>query len=320
MARAVGLPAPLNRFDLNLLYALDALLAERSVTRAASRVGITQGAMSHALARLRTLTGDELLVRKAGQMVPTPRGAALVVPVRRILDDSARAFSLREPFDPTNAQVRIAVASSDYVGFVLLPRVLARLRALAPAMEVRISSPADDIRASLSSGAVDLAITSLRASDEGPGLFVQKLFDECLSCVVRRGHPLEGRELTIEQFADASHALVAPHGNERCLVDDALAELGLHRHIAITMPHFLLTPHLLASGDLVALLPERIAEAVADSGGLTMLAMPPPLRSLTFVVSAIWHERTHDDPTLGWVRSIFVQEGTTLGRQLVADG
>jgi DNA-binding transcriptional LysR family regulator len=302
----------LGSVDLNLLVVLDALLVERNVTRAAARVGITQSAASHALARLRSLTGDELLVRGKDGMVPTPRGEGLAAPVRKALDEIARALAPPGAFDPATAKGRVVLGTSDYGELVLLPRVYARLAREAPRIDLRVLTLPADMAAPLASGAVDLAIAPLRPEDERPGIYGKKLFEERFVCVVRNGHPLATKKLTIARFAAAPHALIAPRGTDGGFVDDALARLGLKRRVAIAVPHFLVAPHLVASSDLILTLAERVARVLAAPLGLTVLAPPSELALERFTMSAVWHERTHGDPTQRWVRDLLVAEAAAI--------
>jgi DNA-binding transcriptional LysR family regulator len=297
--------------DLNLIVALDALIEERSVTRAADRVGITQSAMSHALARLRTLTGDALLVRGSGAMVATARAEALAPPIRRALDEVARALRSPGPFDPKTARQKVRIYTSDYGEVVLLPGVVRRLQRDAPGIDLRLGAHVDDHVGVLGSGAVDLVIAPVRPRDEAPGIFSKKLFDETFVCVVRKGHPLAAKKLTLARFAAASHALIAPRGKEGSFVDDALAKLGLSRRVAVTVPHFLVAPHVVADSDLVLTLAARVAALFANPLGLAVLRLPPELGLEGFTMSALWHERTQIDPAQRWVREVFFEVAKT---------
>jgi DNA-binding transcriptional LysR family regulator len=302
----------LGSVDLNLIVALDALLAERSVTRAAARVGITQSAMSHALARLRSLTGDELLARGRDGMVPTLRAEALAAPVRRGLDEIARALAPPEAFDPATAKRRIVVGTTDYGELVLLPRVVARLAKEAPGIDLRVLTLPRELSETLMTGTVDLAITPLRPADERPDIYGRRLFDDRFVCVVRKHHPLVGKKLTLARFAAASHALIAPRGTEGGVVDDALARLGLRRRVAVAVPHFLIAPHLVANTDLILTLAGRVADVLARPLGLSVLTPPPELRLEGFTMSAVWHERTHDDAAQRWLRGIVEAEASVI--------
>ncbi len=295
--------------DLNLLVSLDALLEERSVTRAAERVGVTQSAMSHALARLRVVTGDPLLVRGSGKMVATPRAEELGPPIRRALDDLARALRAPAAFDPKTARQRIRIGTSDYNELVLLPGVVARLAREAPGIELRVVPYVESAADLLGTGALDLVIAPLRPQDETPGVFARKFLDETFVCVVRRGHPLAKKKLTLARYAAAAHALISPRGKEGSFADDALAALGLSRRVAVTVPHFLVAPHLVASSDLLLTLAARVAEVLAGPLGLVVLQLPAELRMPGFSMAAIWHERTQSDPAQRWVRELIVDVG-----------
>ena len=158
----------LGSVDLNLLVVLDALLVERNVTRAAARVGITQSAASHALARLRTLTDDELLVRGREGMVPTARAEALTGPVRRALDEIARALAPARPFDPKTATGKVRIGTSDYAELVLLPRLVQRLAVEAPGIDLRATMLGDDPRSSARASSTSRSRRSARATS-APG-------------------------------------------------------------------------------------------------------------------------------------------------------
>jgi DNA-binding transcriptional LysR family regulator len=296
----------LGALDLNLLVALDALVRERNVTRAAERVGITQSAMSHALARLRTLTSDPLLVRSSAGMVLTARAEALGPPIRRALEDVSRALAPPLPFDPKTARGRVVIGTSDYGELVLLPRLVARLQREAPGIDLRVRAY-EDGAAQLASGAIDVGVAPVRPRDEAPGIFAKRLFDETFVCVVRKGHPLAQKKMTATRFADARHALIAPRETEGGFVDDALAKLGLSRRVAVAVPHFLIAPHLVAASDLVLTLASRVAHVLAKPVGLAVLQPPRELGLEGFTMSALWHERTQNDPAQRWARNLIFE-------------
>jgi DNA-binding transcriptional LysR family regulator len=232
--------------------------------------------------------------------------------VRRGLDELARALSPPEAFDPSTAQRRVVLATSDYGELVLLPRVVARLAKEAPGIDLRVVTVPQHMTDPLVSGAVDLVIAPLLADDERPGIYGKRLFDERFVCVVRRKHPLAGRKLTLARFAAASHALIAPRGTEGGFVDDALAGVGLRRRVAVAVPHFLIAPHLVAASDLLLTLAARVADVLAQPLGLVVLAPPPELRLEGFTMSAVWHQRTHDDPAQRWLRGVVEAEASAI--------
>jgi DNA-binding transcriptional LysR family regulator len=292
----------LSSLDLNLIVALDALLTERNVTRAAKRIGLTQSAMSHALARLRALTGDALLVRSKSGMIPTARAEALAPPIRRALSEVAGALAPPPAFDPTTARDKMVIGTTDYGELVILPKLMRLLAKEAPGIDLRIRTLPEGIAQPLTEGAFDLAIAPLRTPDEGPSIYAKRLFDERFVCVVRKGHPLDGKRLTIARYAAASHALISPREQEGGFVDDALTKLGLKRRVALMVPHFLIAPHAVATSDLVLTLAARVADALAKPLGLSVLTPPAELGLRGFTMSAIWHERTHASPAWRWMR------------------
>jgi DNA-binding transcriptional LysR family regulator len=292
----------LSSTDLNLFVAFDALVAEGNVTRAAERVGLTQPAMSHALARLRKLIGDPLFVRTSVGMSPTPRALELVVPVRRALGEIDRA--LREPpaFDPASAERSFTLAAVDFGSLVVLPPLLARLRKEAPGVDLMVRQLRNDaIERQLAEDEVDVAIGVLH--DEAPPWMIQRrLFDDGFVCVVRADHPTAKGPLTLEEYLALDHALIAPRGKRGGYVDRELTRLGKKRRVVVTVPHFLVAPVLVAESDLVLTLPERVAKSMANM--LPLRIIEPPIELRRFSMTAYWHERQSNDPAHGWLRGV----------------
>jgi DNA-binding transcriptional LysR family regulator len=309
----------LGAFDLNLLVALDALLVEGSVTKAAARIGVTQSAASHALSRLRKLTGDELLVRGRDGMVPTIRAEAMRAPLRRALDELTGTLSSPRAFDPQKARVRVFIGTSDYSELVLLPGIMARLVREAPGVELRLLAVGQDPASELATGKLDFVIMPAQATDDSQGVRARQLFSDRLVCIARRGHPLAGNKtMSMSAFAGAAHALVSPWGMEGGYVDDALARHGLQRRISIAVPHFLVAPHIIAASDLLLTVAERVAEVVAEPLGLAVLSPPRELEISGFTNSLLWHERTHEDPARRWIRDVIVAEAAERSRSTTA--
>jgi DNA-binding transcriptional LysR family regulator len=305
----------LGAFDLNLLVALDALLAERSVTRAAMRMGVTQSAASHALSRLRKLTGDELLVRARDGMVPTLRAEAMRAPLRRALEDLTGTLSSPGAFDPKTARLRAFVGGSDYAELVLLPGIMARLVREAPGVELRVLMPGQDPPSELASGKLDFVLMPSTPGADAQGIRRRQLLRDRFVCIARRAHPLaKTKTLSMSSFTAAAHALIAPWGMDGGYVDDALARLGLKRKVAVAVPHFLAAPHIVASSDLLLTVAERVAEVVARPLGLVVLAPPQELGLTGFTMSILWHERTHEDPARRWLRDVIVAEASERSR------
>jgi DNA-binding transcriptional LysR family regulator len=299
-----GVHDELAGLDLNLVLALDALLAERHVTRAATRLGVSQSAASHALARLRDLLGDPLLVRgPRGAMQPTPRALALAPLLNRALTDVAAALRKPERFAPSTARRTFHIGAGDYAELVLLPALAARLAKTAPGIDLFIRTVPEDIPGAIAQGDFDAVIAPARPRDvAGPGIYQRLLFEETFVCAVRRGHPAAERRLTLERFCALDHLLIAPRGTYGGFVDDALAALGKERRVALAVPHFLIVPHVVASTDLIVTLASRIAAAFAESHRLVTLRPPSELGISGFPMHLIWHERAHADDAQRWLR------------------
>ncbi len=294
-------PTNLDGVDLNLLRVLDALLAERHVTRAAQRLGLSQPATSHALARLRTLLRDPLFVRTPRGLEPTARAAALAVPLREALGTLAAVVSGDGAFTPATTKRTFTLASTDYGTFMLVQPLLARVRETAPRVDLWMRPMRDDAWDQLALGDVDLAVGPLVNLPPRASLHRKVLYKERFVCVVRRDHPIVKKRLDLDTFLAVSHLLVAPRGKPGGVVDTALAERGLSRRVALAVPHFLAAPHLVASSDLVLAVGARVAAAF--SAMLPLKVFDPPLPVPGFDVGMAWHERTHHDAAHRWLRA-----------------
>lgn len=288
--------------NLNLMVALDALLSEVNVTRAAAKVGVTQSAMSHALRQLRELLGDTLLIRGRGGMVLTPRAEQLAAPLHRGLVELQRALRNEPVFEPATAARRFTVATRDYFASVLLPEALALLGREAPRVDLAVRHvEMNTYPGLLESGEVDLAVVA-HFADTTPTLRQQKLFTEDFVCAVRQGHPAVRRGLDLDTFLRLAHVLVSPKGEGLGLVDIALAKQGLSRRIALRVPYFLIVPQVLLSSDHVVTAPRRMMEGFARAYPLQLFPTPLPVSS--FDVLQVWHERFDGDPAHRWLRHL----------------
>lgn len=292
--------------DLNLLKALDALLDEKSVTRAARQLGLSQPAVSGILARLRETFDDPLFIRTQRGLLPTPRAEALALPVKEALS-RVEALIAPEHFAPEKAELTLKIAATDYAQQVLLLPLLKALRTEAPGIRLSIS-PVDTSRFAnqLEKGHLDLALTT---PDMGPDtLKATKLFDESYVCVLRQGHPaLQNGTLDLERFCQLDHAIMSHDGTSfRGATDDALAEHGLTRNVVAALPSFMVLLDLIRTTDMCTLLPRRLLQ---DQSGIT--TAEPPLTVKGFTKIVCWHERTHYDPAHIWLR----RKLTTLAMQ-----
>jgi DNA-binding transcriptional LysR family regulator len=314
-------------FDLNLLRVFDALIEERSVTRAGARLGLTPSAVSHALSRLRYLVKDELFVRGSAGMQPTPRAAEIAPGLRQGLIQLQQSLTPAE-FAPASTDRQFTVICGDYVATVLLPEVVVRLRAQAPNAGLRVRQTGSHVVDELDSGRADLALGGFGRIPER--FASELLFRDTMVWTLRNDHPAADRPLTLARLAELRHLIVAPgedtpaidgvvvdHGLERRVHrDDAVtfaeaAEArGLSRKVGLTVPNGLIAPNIVANSDMAALLPRRIALAYADRYGLKLF--DPPYPSPPFDIVALWRKSLGDQPALTWLRGLFREVAEAL--------
>lgn len=290
-------------YDLNLLVVLDQLLLERSLTRAAQRLGKTQSALSHNLARLRELFEDPLLVRGAEGLVLTTRAEALAPQLREVLAQMQALLQTPRPFNPQKDEAQVSIVMTDYAQLVLLPPLLKRLHQEAPGVQLRIVSGSDAIEEQLELGEAELGLGVVIF--ERPALYQRILFHERFVCVVRSDHPLVGEELTLDTFLQLSHILVTPRGRPGSFVDSALEAEGRQRHVALKVPQYMVVPELVAQTELIVTLPERVARWGTQHRPLRVLN--PPLTLPTLSTRVVWHARKHLDPACVYLRQMLAE-------------
>jgi DNA-binding transcriptional LysR family regulator len=287
----------LRRLDLNLLVTLDMLLSEHNVTRAAQRLNFSQPSVSVHLAKLRDIFGDPLLLPGPRGMRPTARGEELRAPLREALESLGRAVSPASPFDPAEARQTWRIAASDYGESTVLLPALASLRSAAPGTRLAVLelAPARIARQS-EQGLIDLA---LHTSDGAPeGLRRRPLFQERYVLAGRTGHPRLKRRPTTAQFCALEHVIVSPDGGGfQGITDATLAQVGLTRKVALSVPHFLFVIFTLRDTDMVAMLPERLVR-----GDKSLKIVESPVEVPGYEMSMLWHERSHRDPAHQWLR------------------
>ncbi|PKN57536.1 MAG: LysR family transcriptional regulator [Deltaproteobacteria bacterium HGW-Deltaproteobacteria-14] len=289
--------------DANLLVALDALLQDGGVTRAAHRVGITQSAMSQRLARLREQFDDPILVRAGRGMVPSPFAKR----IQRRLRDACGALEAvvrdRPAFDPATARRRFVLATVDYLAMVVLPRLQGFVARAAPGVELAVRAlEAGSVASELESGTSDLYLGVHGATERG--LEARSVLRDPFVVVTRSGHPLADPAATVQDYVRWPHVHVSPRREGGSVVDRALADLGLDRRVAVEVPFFGLVPGLLGGSDLVATVPESIGRLFARQHGLSVLPPPVPLASAEICVA--WHPTFDRDAGLRWLREAVV--------------
>lgn len=289
----------LHSFDLNLLVVLDTLMVERSVSKTAERLHLSQPATSAALNRLRKALNDPILVRDGLQMVPTPRAEQLAEPIQAILKAIEQTLAAPQPFDPSTIDRTFKVATNDYGTFVLVPMLMKRLGSIAPGIVLEIWEIAQDVEASLRQGEVDLVVADawrLRHCK-----CTETLFSETFTCLVRQHHPRIHAQLTLDDYVKENHALVSSRGRVTGNVDVALSQQGLQRHVGVTLPHVLAIPASIASTDLIVTLATRIAKHFATEYALKTFM--PPISLDSFEIAMSWSSRMSNDMAIQWLRS-----------------
>ena len=298
----------LRAVDLNLLVIFDALMLERHVTRAAQRIPMSQPAMSNALARLRHLFKDDLFIRSAGGMEPTPRAVELSGAIRQLLRQAERLMLTDTGFDPASARREFSARMSDLIGYLALPRLLRDLSARAPgiALNVLHLSPEQTLEA-LESDQLDFALSmDLRHATNIRGA---ELFTDRMVCVMRAGHPLTKGRLTLARFLAADHLRVAMSPTDIRFVDNVLADVGEKRRIAANVPHWLLIPPILRQTDLIAVISGKLAAHFTPS---EVALKPLPFASTPFAWTLYWHRRHDNNPPHKWMRELIAASCSDL--------
>ncbi|PXX65575.1 LysR family transcriptional regulator [Nocardia tenerifensis] len=292
--------------DANLAIALDALLAEQSVTRAAARLHTSPAAMSRTLARLRRILQDPLLVRAGQAMVPTPRAQALREEAAAVVRSLAALLSPGTGVDPAGLSGTFTLQTADLVGAALAPRLLRLAEQEAPGVSFRLRAEELEAGSALRDGRVDLEIGSIDHVD--PETEVEELVTLRMVAAVRAGHPLTEGPLTADRLAAAHHVAVSRRGRFTGPLDTALAEQNLHRRVGIVLPSHLAAMTLAARSDIVCLVPAALPGADpspltddANALGLRLLDIPLPLPPLT--ISMAWHPRHTADGAHHWLRT-----------------
>ncbi|HUN40447.1 MAG TPA: LysR family transcriptional regulator [Acetobacteraceae bacterium] len=288
-----------NTFDLNLLVVFDAVMQERNLTRAGQKLGLSQSAVSHALARLRQMLNDELFVRSTDGMLPTPRAERISGPIHEALQ-GVRVTLESDEFDAAQAERTFTIAANNYAALAVVPGLVHRVAKLAPAavLEVRPIGMAP-VLDQLDRGTVELALSTLIDGGERfkcAGLLV----DEFVALLSNDLAVAEDTEFSVEQFAQVPQIAVTSSDDNTEFVDEALAGYGLSRQIVTKVPLHSLWPVLMGSGAL-AVVPRRVA---ADAVAFRPLTMRPlPFQSPPVSLSMIWHRRLDHDPAHRWLRA-----------------
>lgn len=302
--------------DLNLLRVFDAVMTEQNLTRAASRLAMTQPAVSNAVKRLRESLGDELLIRTAHGVKPTTRAESLWPAVRRALSELEEAVAPRT-FELAKAHATFRMAMADATAALLLPRLVRLIESDAPGIDIRMMPlTTREPRPMLLRGDIDLAIgffpgvvAQLQGATDSP-IRHERLYRGEYVCVMRKDHPLANQELTLDAYCNANHLLVSFSGRARGLVDDALLNLSRERRILLTVNQFFTAGKVVTASDLLMVLPRHLIEATGMTEALISKDLPFAMPDVH--IDMLWHERDARSPGHRWLREQ-LGDSTALG-------
>lgn len=293
-----------NTVDLNLLAVFQEVYRERQISAAAKRLGLTQSAVSNALARLRRVFGDELFVRTAQGMQPTPFAEQVAGPVGAAMAQVALALNQRSQFDPATSERRFVLAMTDVGEVHFMPALIARCRALAPRVQISsVRAGSIALKEELETGRVDLAVGPFDGISEA--LFQRLLFRQPYVSMFRKGHPLGRGKVTLERFVAAEHLLVDATDAPYERINQLLEQAGVAANTRFRVPHFTAVPYIVSTGELVVTVPLKLAERAAAPFRLAWITPPlalPPLQTNLF-----WHRRFNQDPGNQWLRALVVE-------------
>jgi LysR family transcriptional regulator, nod-box dependent transcriptional activator len=313
------MPLQLNHFDLNLLRSLDCLLNEKSVTRAADKLSVTQQAMSGSLKRLREHFEDELLVRIGLRLELTPLGAALVAPVREVLLQIGLALETTPAFDPRTARRRFRVAMSDYAALTILPLLLRRLVATAPGIVCDVMPLDETAFVGLDTGDLDLCLLPsfwrLRQHEPTEVIRSVPLYEDEIVCVVDASmHP--SGDMTLERYLSLPHAAVRLKGGYHTIIDDAWARSGISPRVVATSTSFSNLVFMIAGTTMAATVQRRLAQMLNRQSSIRILKCPFPVDALHQELS--WHARSDEDLAHRYLRDLFVSAAQDMDAKATA--
>ncbi len=299
------------KYDLNLLPVFMALMEERSVTRAANRLGITQPALSNSLNRLRDMLRDPLFIRERYGISPTQLAEEIAPTIEAALSQLDDVVTHQQEFDAGDAKRLFLIAPNSYAELVLMPALITRLQQKAPGVSLRMTPFGNDLaETGVISGTTALVLG--RVIDPPDNLVVQHLMDDGLACVVRADHPNVGETLSKAQYEALRHVNVLPPGRIRAGVFQALAKQNLKRDVAVSVTHFLAVPEMIAVTDYCATLPKLICRSLQRDPRLKVV--PAPVDLGTFPVEIAWHVRYRNDPAHRWLREVISDTARSISQ------
>jgi len=300
----------LQTVDLNLLLVFEALMAERNVTRAARRLGLSQPAMSNALTRLRRTFDDPLFLRTATGMTPTPTAQSLGGPIGAALAQLRAALEEKREFNPAASDQVFHLLTNDYAETLLLPRLLQALNAHSSRIRLRLHRPPtlfEPPSAPALTDSFDLAIGFYADTlTLDSNIRAEKLWEEKNVCIASRHHPTIRGKVSLRQYAEAARIAVSYKDQGQGVIDTLLSQKGYTRQAAVQFPHFASIPFAVAGTELIAAVPERLANLFRDQ--LELQVLPLPFKLPSFRMALLWHERYKNDPAHNWLRSLILAQ------------
>ncbi len=297
--------------DFRLLQCFAALLTERSVSRAAARIDLSQPAMSHALGRLRRLFDDPLLIKGHGHMTPTARALELELEVRALLAGAERLVSRPAEFVPATTRTRFVVMTPEFVEYLLAPPLIAHVEAHSPGVDVafRTSDP-EHAHDWFENGEIDIRLGWV--TDPPPLLRVKLLFRDPLVCIARRNHPRLKHRISTEQYLETAHVRVERPRTRVSTgaVDAAVAAIGGQLRVALQVQNAYALANVVAQSSLISTVPQRLARVLAAHHPLQILQMPLDVPDVR--IAMYWHERTHKQPAHRWFRQLLSETARKL--------
>jgi DNA-binding transcriptional LysR family regulator len=290
----------MNNIDLKLLAVINELHRTRSVSHAAQNLHLSQSTTSMRLARLRTHFNDPLFVKTSTGMEPTPRAVELVAILKQAEDLLHKALEHQAAFDPAQSDRFFHICTRDIGQLRLLPRLMKRLRDVAPSVRMDVRNISEDTPKLLESGALDVAVGFFPPM--GAGFCQQKLFKERFVCAVRKNHPRIKNDLTLEEFESEVHLAVVTSGTSHGIVERTIEATKIRRKVGLRVSSVLGISSILPETDLVAILPEQMALLLAKAGDIKLFKLPFTLP--TYLIKQHWHERYSQDPANKWLRGV----------------
>ncbi len=290
--------------DLNLLVVFQEVFQEKQISAVAKKLGLSQPAVSNALARLRRSFGDELFVRTALGMQPTPLAEQLAEPISAALEQVSRALNRHEHFDAAASQRSFTIAMTDVGEVYFMPVLVEKCRQFAPQIKIStVRASSLDLKAEMEAGRVDLAIGAF--DNVSGALYQRRLFKQEYVCMFRNGHPLAAAKISLKDFLAARHLIVASTESPYDSINQSLEKAGIKAASQFSVPHFVAVPYIVSTADLLVTVPQKLAERAAAPFNLHYVK--PPLRLPSLQTNMFWHRRYNQDEGNQWLRGFIAE-------------